>query len=349
MSGLVKHYRNTMQGIPQLSNAWGSMIRLLDAVLVNGFNHIPVLNLNKSSPAAITATINLGSGHGFIDRQVVRIAGSTNGWDGDYKVLSSNIDSIVIECLKTQQSVISGSVTSFTAPLDFETVYQTPSESTKPKRAYRSTDPDSLGLILLVHDFCVTGASETGAKFAKVGVVSSMGNIDEITGPQMPFNADAPNSNWGWDGKYHGWAKWYYAHQDESSYYQTYDLNTPRDYNRIFRIVGDTDSLVVLTHAHYAYGFLEFNDVRTAGKNLALYAHGLHQPSGLAQNSGVYWADRGAFGTANASGGGNSYSKAHVWFDGNGLTAPAQAGCQPFFVCVKSDQGSFAIANYQIN
>lgn len=174
MAGLVKHYQNTMQGIPQLTNNWGSMITLLDAVLITGFNHVPVISVIKSTPTAITATINLGSGHGFIDRQVVRITGSTNGWNGDYKVLSADGASITIECTAEHAGTILGTATCFTAPLDFEIVHQTPVGSLEPKRAYRSTDPESLGLILLVHDFCSAGAASAGAKFAKVAIFTTI-------------------------------------------------------------------------------------------------------------------------------------------------------------------------------
>ena len=34
----VKYYSNTMQGAPQLTNDWGCMTALLDAVLITGFN-----------------------------------------------------------------------------------------------------------------------------------------------------------------------------------------------------------------------------------------------------------------------------------------------------------------------
>ncbi|QQN89446.1 hypothetical protein IAQ69_07300 [Acinetobacter variabilis] len=240
MAGLVKHYQNTMKSIPQLSNAWGSMINLLDAVLVNGFNHVPVISVSKSTPTAITATIHLGSGHGFIDRQVVRIAGSTNGWDGDYRVLSANSTSILVECLPEQPSVSNGTATCFTAPLDFEIVHQTPTESTTPKRAYRSTDPESLGLILLVHDFCSPGAEAAGAKFAKVGVVSGMTDINNITGVQMPHDPAKPNSNWEWDGAYHGWAKWYYRTTNHGSSAATITDNTQitTPVNSQFLLVG---------------------------------------------------------------------------------------------------------------
>lgn len=236
MSGLVKHFQNDMKNIPQLSNNWGSMINLLDKVLVEGFNFVPVISVSKSSSDAITATISLGSGHGFIDRQVVRIAGSTNGWDGDYKVLSANTDSVVVECAATNPIAINGAASCSTAPLDFEIVFRTPVGSTEPKRAYRSKDPESLGLILLVHDFCVSGAAASGAKFAKVGVVSSMSDIDTITGTQMPYDSSNPNANWGWDGTYHGWAKWYYS----CAAGEGDDTRSPNSSNRSYFVSGDT-------------------------------------------------------------------------------------------------------------
>lgn len=281
MAGLVKHYQNTMKGIPQLTNNWGAMINLLDAVLVNGFNHVTILGLTKANTASITATINLGSGHGFIDRQVLRIAGSTNGWDGDYKVLSADTSSITIECTAEHPSVISGSATCFTAPADFEIVHQTPVESIEPKRAYRSTSPESLGLILLVHDFCVSGASSTGAKFAKVGIVSDMSDIDTITGSQMPFDPAIPNANWGWDGTYHGWAKWYYR-----THYYSYvnesiaDSSPATTGTSDFNIVSDgvsicLDAYTGSQHSHAVYGVFEFHDESYGGLNSALLAHGL--------------------------------------------------------------------------
>ncbi|MEZ2773618.1 hypothetical protein ACBP83_07275 [Acinetobacter pseudolwoffii] len=271
MAGLVKHYQDTMQGIPQLSNSWGSMINLLDAVLVNGFNHVPVISVSKSTPEAITATINLSGGHGFIDRQVVRISGSTNGWDGDYKVLSAGANSIQVECLPEQPSVANGTATCFTAPLDFEIAYQTPAGSLEPKRAYRSTDPESLGLILLVHDFCVSGAATTGAKFAKVGVVSSMSDIDTISGNQMPYDPENPNLNWGWDGTHHGWAKWYYRVATGNSS----DAQAATNGISKFYIAGNSQGFAYLAdipNLEAAGGWMTIDDVRFGGKNSLLIA-----------------------------------------------------------------------------
>lgn len=270
-----------MKGIPQLTNNWGAMIDLLDAVLVTGFNHVLVLGLSKANATSITATINLGSDHGFIDRQVVRIAGSTNGWDGDYKVLSAGTNSITVECTAEHPSVIAGTATCFTAPLDFEIVHQTSVESTTPKRAYRSTDPESLGLILLVHDFCVSGAAVNGSKFAKVGVVSSMSDIDTITGTQMPYDSANHDANWGWDGTYHGWAKWYYRTSNHSAPTQSFDDSTSAIIgNSPFLFIGNKNSFVFdVDVSDYGkaltYGCVEFLDNRFQGKNCALFAAGM--------------------------------------------------------------------------
>lgn len=326
MSGLIKHYQNTMKGIPQLSNAWGSMINLLDAVLVNGFNYVPVINVSKSTSTAITATINLGSSHGFIERQVVHISGSTNGWDGDYKILAANTNDIVIECESTKPKTISGSASCSAAPLDFEIVFGTPAGSTEPKRAYRSKNPDSLGLILLVHDFCSTGASETGAKFAKVGVVASMSDINTITGTQMPFNASSPNANWGWDGTFHGWSKWYYRTPAFSSVSNSQPDNSPAlAGNSPFNIVGDGISFLVDVYtsnqdAYCVFGIAEFLDQTFWGKNLALLAFGLsnqipQSEYGPAQARGSYVLSSDSVGMiANTV-------RCGIWFNKSGIAS----------------------------
>ncbi|WP_180018285.1 MULTISPECIES: hypothetical protein [unclassified Acinetobacter] len=333
MAGLVKHYQNTMKGIPQLSNAWGSMINLLDAVLVNGFNHVPVISISKSTPTAITATIHLGSGHGFIDRQVVRITGSTNGWDGDYRVLSADTSLITIECTAEHPSVISGTATCFTAPLDFEVVYQTPVESIEPKRAYRSTDPESLGLILLVHDFCVSGAAATGAKFAKVGVVSGMTDINNITGVQMPYDPAKPNSNWEWDGAYHGWAKWYYRTANHGGSASTITDNTQitTPVNSQFLLVGGADGFVLDVTVSdrglfQTYGYLEFLDARNNTRNLALLAAGVQIRAKESDNLVAHARSGVRLGGNTTPAYGGLYLNAAIWFDAAGSSNYELAG-----------------------
>lgn len=320
---LVKHFEHTMKGIPQLKNNWGSMITLLDAVLVTGFNFTSIVSISKSVTDAITATVNLGSGHGFISRQIIRIEGSTNGWNGDYKVLSSDTTTIVIECLATHPATNNGIASCSAAPLDFEIVFGTAIDSTSPKRAYRSKDPESLGLILLVHDFCVSGASSTGAKFAKVGVVSNMSDIDTINGMQMPFNEANQNANWGWDGTYHGWCKWYYKLPNYSGEtHSASDNQSPNNTFASFCIVGNSTSFLIdclcsNLNSYSIYGLVEFSDQYLNAKNTALLASGLN--SIRAQNSGYYYNSRGAYLKAIGT---TAYATTNLnaiaWYDANG-------------------------------
>lgn len=343
MAGLVKHYQNSMKGIPQLTNNWGAMITLLDAVLITGFNHVPVLALSKSSATAITATINLGSGHGFIDRQVVRITGSTNGWDGDYKVLSADTNTITVECTAEHPFTLIGTATCFTAPLDFEIVHQTPTESTTPKRAYRSTDPESLGLILLVHDFCVSGASATGAKFAKVGVVSDMTDIDTITGAQMPYMDAEPNANWGWNGTHHGWAKWYYARPTADN---AADTTSPAAGNRSFYISGDSEGFAVSVNSGLqwaSYVFSEFYDTHLNAKNLVFTASGIVGRRTQAQALSRYFFNPIRIGTSydlSYAADGGYRADWLFWYDENGLGAHSFGGYPMFLnTCYLNSSG----------
>ncbi len=72
MSNKVKWMHSTMVGAPVLTNNWGSLTAMLDALLVNGFNLKPVLELARDGT---TATATMSSGHGFRVDHVVCIEG----------------------------------------------------------------------------------------------------------------------------------------------------------------------------------------------------------------------------------------------------------------------------------
>lgn len=338
MSELVKHYQHTMQGAPQLSNIWGSMISVLDTLLVTGFNFKSVLGVSKESTESLTATISVASEHGFIARQVVRIKDSTNGWNGDYKVLSVSTSSIVVECLASHPTTISGTAQVFTSPLDWEIVFSTSAGSTEPKRAYRSTHPDSLGLILLVHDFCVSGAAATGAKFAKVAMVSSMSDINTITGAQVPYDSAAPNANWGWDGTYHGWAKWYYCLANGiGGNTNVRDSAIPSLTTIGYNVVGTNAEGFVLeavgvamqggTLVHTTYGFFDFFDNILSGRNAALLCFGL--PTKVRQEESYALYVRGSLSMQGTTS--TVYNpvagmiKGAIWFNAGGAAAASQS------------------------
>lgn len=279
---LVKHYIHTMQGIPQLSNTWGSMIALLDAILVTGFNFVPVTSITRTNDQAV---ITFASSHGFLERQVIRITGSANGWNDDYKVFSVTSDTVTILCDESLPLSAQGTMICSAAPLDFEIAFKTEDGSTTPKRAYRSTAPDSLGLMLLVHDFVATGGSANGAKFAKVGVVSEMSDINTITGAQMPFNPSIPNANWEYSNSSHGWAKWYYKTVNPTGNdldIEMRDSSAPSSVAAPFYITGDNKSFglhicpISNGEIYVSYGFFQIFDETINSENQLLLAFGLN-------------------------------------------------------------------------
>ncbi|MEG2269525.1 MAG: hypothetical protein RSC68_35060, partial [Acinetobacter sp.] len=107
-----------------------------------------------------------------------------------------------------------------------------------------------------------------------------MSDIDTITGTQMPFNAGLPNANWGWDGTYHGWSKWYYRTPSFSSVGNNQQDSSPALVgNSLFSIVGDGISFLMDVYtsdqgAYCVFGIAEFFDQTFWGKNLALLAFG---------------------------------------------------------------------------
>lgn len=328
---LVKHYIHTMQGIPQLSNTWGSMIALLDAILVTGFNFVPVTSITRTNDQAV---ITFASSHGFLERQVIRITGSANGWNDDYKVFSVTSDTVTILCDESLPPSAQGTMICSAAPLDFEIVFKTVDGSTTPKRAYRSKAPDSLGLMLLVHDFVATGGSATGAKFAKVAVVSEMSDIDTITGVQMPFDPAIPNANWEYSNSSHGWAKWYYKSGNPSNgdlVVDVRDSSAPANVAAPFYIAGDDKSFALhicpISNAaiYLSYGFFQFYDAVINSDNQLLLAFGVN--SRRTQTNYLLTMARDSLGVnhydvpnADYTGDPTPNLKGALWFNANGQT-----------------------------
>ena len=311
MAELVKFYENTMTGIPQLANVQGSMIGLLDAILVNGFNEKVITSIVRDGG---TAVLSFNNAHGFSERQVIAIAGTTNGWNGEYRIISLTPTTLTIECSEALPVNAEGTASCKAAPMGFEILFLGVN-----KRAYRSLNPESLGLILRIVD--EPQSTPAGAKFAKVGVVASMSDIDTITGTQMPFNPSNPNENWqGLVGNYEGRAKWYYALNNGTSLSETMD---PGSYNRTFTITGNSFGFALYietsTASQAIFGFTEFYDSILQSKNLCLLAGGLinQVPSANGYSRNIHGAVR-YVGSTSAEYGGIA-PQGITWFDVDGF------------------------------
>ena len=211
----VKWYSSGMFGAPSVTNAYGNLTGLLDAVLANGFAVKPVDNLTfkpATTGGGGTVTCHISTGHKYNVDQVVSIAGATQAdYNGEFRVKTVSTDSFTYDIDTIPQFAAATTVSSLSAkvaPLGFEIAF-----SRTNKRAYRSLHPESLGNMLVVDD----GIKDTDygadwAKWANVAIAESMTDIDTIVGAQAPFDPNVPLQNWKSQQQWHhGWHKWYFA------------------------------------------------------------------------------------------------------------------------------------------
>ncbi len=212
----VKFFTSTNNNAPQLLNVQGSMLALLDACLVSGIQVGTVAALTASGT---TATATFGMVHNLIKHQVIRIRGATQAeFNGDFKIKQIvDANTITFE-LNTSATVTSatGTINCLLAPLGFEKTFSSTTALGGGRAAYRSKDEALPNRpFLRVVDERIASYSNNYAKYAKVGIVENMTDINTMTGVQAPYIASAPTRNWNPTGSgeniKNGWAKWYYC------------------------------------------------------------------------------------------------------------------------------------------
>ena len=131
----IKFYVHTNTGAPQLQNAFGCMIDVLDACLVNGFGSQAVSTLTA---VGTTVTATFGSAHNFMQYQVIKIAGATQTeYNGEHRILTVPTASTLTFELATAPSVptATGTINASLPPLGWEKPF-----SSAGKAAYRSAN-----------------------------------------------------------------------------------------------------------------------------------------------------------------------------------------------------------------
>lgn len=269
----IKFYVHTNTNAPQLTNNFGCMIDVLDACLVNGFGSQTVSTLTASGT---TVTATFGSAHNFMQYQVIKIAGATQTeYNGEHRILTvPNANTITFELAAVPSvTTATGTITSSLPSLGWEKPFSsTHSSGVGGKAAYRSTNLLlSSRPFLRVVDELDPAYTATYAKYAKVGIVEDMTDIDTMLGVQAPYDAANPNKNWVATGSgasvINGWARWYYARTNTLS--NTNDTATIATGNRNWLLVGNSDYFYIMpcftpdtglsaTKAASSYGFGAF-------------------------------------------------------------------------------------------
>lgn len=204
----VKYFNSGMTGAPQISNNWGDLVTMLDACLVNGFA-LKAIDMLACVDGVATATIS--AGHAYLPGQVVEIAGADQPeYNGQFRVIATTATTFTYGVIGTPVSpaTTATSLSAKVAPLGWEKAF-----AGTHKAAYRSLNPASPQNLLLIDDSLKTpGYTTTWAKWANVGIVEDLSDIDTIVGSQAPFDPNNPTQNWKQvQANQWGWHKWYHA------------------------------------------------------------------------------------------------------------------------------------------
>jgi hypothetical protein len=247
----IKFYAHTNNNAPQLQNAYGSMINVLDAWLINGAFVGNVLSLIVSGRIA-TAVVD--ANHNLLTYQVIKIVGANQPeLNGEHRITSIENSTTFKFELDSDLGVLSGSgITCSLLPLGWEKPFSSSNPSGGGKAAYRSKN-ELLPRrpFLRVVDELDPAWSASYALYAKVGIVEHMDGIDSLVGSQAPFDATNPNKNWVGSGSgssaYNGWAKWYYRRGNELRASQSTDTSGGGVAgNSSYFIVGNSDYFFIL-------------------------------------------------------------------------------------------------------
>lgn len=271
----VKFYTNANINAPELTNAWGSIIDVLDACLVNGFGSQTVSTLTASG-ATVTATF--GSAHNFMQHQVVKINGANQAeYNGEHCILEvPNTNSITFQLAAAPSvTTATGAITCSLPALGWEKKYSGVNKAVY--KGQNGLDP----MFLRVDASLPDGYTTTWAKSAKITVSDSMTDIDTFNGNQMPFDSNNPNLNHVFANNRNGWFKWFYS-VERSIYY-----GTPKPYlieneggkggATRWMIVGSNEFFLFIPRIQtyndvvHIYGFGKVKNLVTSSDNFALF------------------------------------------------------------------------------
>ncbi|MCL6234014.1 hypothetical protein M5F03_02330 [Acinetobacter sp. ANC 5579] len=219
----IKFYVHTNNNAPQLQNAYGSMINVLNACLVDG---IQIGSISSLTASGKTVTATFSSAHNLMQYQVIKIAGAAQAeFNGEHRVLTApNAQTITFELAAVPSvTAATGTITASLPPLGWEKPFSSTNANGGGKAAYRSKNLLLASRpFLRVVDELDPAYTATYAKFAKVGIVEDMSDINTMLGAQAPYDSTNPDQNWvGSTGgtaatTFNGWAKWYYAKSSDA-------------------------------------------------------------------------------------------------------------------------------------
>lgn len=109
---LVYKFKSTDSGAPALSGQVDTLRALLQAILVDGYNTKSVTITRSGTTATVSST-----GHGYVDRHVVQIAGANESeYNGDHEIAYVDANTFTYQVAGSPASPATGTITAKVAP-----------------------------------------------------------------------------------------------------------------------------------------------------------------------------------------------------------------------------------------
>lgn len=265
----TKFIKSSYSNSPKIDATFGSLVKVLKAVLVEGFNELSVTRGTYDNSKK-QIELFFKRGHGFTTASVVSISGSLDTkLNKEFRVIESRFDSIILHSEESiNLSDISNIKVKF-APLGYELVYD---DITNTGTAcFKSKD----GNILKVIDAPLSGYNTSWTKYARVVAGN---NIDRggdfIDNQKFPKHATYPDlektgNGPAGSGKV-GYLSWEYTRyvQDDTSYFPYTSQVTGFTSNwsiigddRTFYLSIDSMGLTIDSRNIYTFGAIEKDTV----------------------------------------------------------------------------------------
>lgn len=185
INNAVRSYSSAMANAPQLSGTAGTLIAVLKACLVDGFDS---RSINSISVSGGIATASISAGHPYAANEVVRIAGVTGAFsalNGDWRLSSGEATTFTFDVGSMPDGSAAGTMTALRAPAGWVQAF-----SATNKAAFKSGDVTATGKLLRIDD--------SGATYARVIGYETMSDVDTGAGP---FPTEAQVAGGGYWGK----------------------------------------------------------------------------------------------------------------------------------------------------
>lgn len=179
----VKFFNDNMPGAPVLNGVAGSLVALLDAVLVTGFGLRQATNLVVLNGVATLTLANDAKNIALLDSVILIDGASVAALNGEQRVTGATATTLTF-ATSAAAGTATGTITVKSAPAGWVKLFTGTN-----KAAYKSASPEAFATVLRVDD--------TGTLDARVRGYESMTDVDTGTG-LFPTAAQAAGSGGYW-------------------------------------------------------------------------------------------------------------------------------------------------------